>query len=184
MDKLYGPLTWKFHGPFTNQNHRLITCQFHGPFTNQNHRLITCPLHGPFPDQRYVPLTCKLNADQIRTSFTDFFLITLITYVSINFMDHSRTKVTDPKNNVTSRCRHRYQNARPCTTFSPCLLHTRLAKRREIQCTHISQDGRKYWQFPGNTGNSQELLGNRFFIHLKILCILINSHTTTFEMQN
>ena len=27
--------------------------------------------------------------------------------------------------------------------------------------THISQDGGKYWYFPGITGNSRELLGNK-----------------------
>ena len=35
--------------------------------------------------------------------------------------------------------------------------------------TRISQDGGKYWSFPGNTGNSRELLGNMSLSNQKIL---------------
>ena len=42
------------------------------------------------------------------------------------------------------------------------IFHTKVGKKAGN--THISQDGGKYWEFPrntGNTGNSQEILGNK-----------------------
>ena len=31
--------------------------------------------------------------------------------------------------------------------------------KKKRKNTHISQDGGKYWEFPGNTGDSKEILG-------------------------
>ena len=39
------------------------------------------------------------------------------------------------------------------------LLPGKVGKKKKAGNTHNSQDGGKYWEFLGNTGNSQEILG-------------------------